>query len=587
MHEFEEAKLESLEIGPLPIVRLYLERLGLEEMFGRHLPKPRRGRPAKLPAERVLSILVSNILVSHLPLYAVQQWAEGFVPELLGLQPGQTRWLNDDRIGRAIDRLFQADGMALFTDAVVTAVRKFSIRLDQLHSDSTSVTFHGKYNNKAQPGGKRPPKITYGFNKDHRPDLKQLVAELATTCDGNVPIYFKVHDGNMTDDQMHCDTWSALRDLVGSPEFLYVADCKLAVSETMRFIHQQQGTFLSVLPRTRKETSQFFDYIQSHSIDWQVVRREPNPAAAPSPSPILDHLLKRGDEPGKEEPAEFVYEAFESPHLSKEGFRIFWYRSSKKMRDDQERRGRRLAVARMKIESLESSLRKTRPIEAGKALAQAQAILHEQQVAEFMTVQVEARNRSQYVQDGPGRPGPNTPYRKVEIPFHHFVLQEQPEAIQAAARFDGLFPLITNSRTLTAKDALDAYKQQPFLEKRHQQLKSVLDMAPVHLKSPSRVAGLLLLNYLALLVYSLIERDVRKRMKKAKIASLPLYPEQRVCRAPTTDLIFDAFAGLRRHRLLAGDGRHLRTFYDAPTPVACELLTLLGVAPDNFGQTRQ
>jgi len=583
VHDFEHAKLESLEIGPLPIVRQYLQRLGLEEILARHLPKPTRGRPCELPPERVLSVLVANILVSHLPLYAVPQWADAFVPELLGLEPGQTQLLNDDRIGREIDRLFDADAMALFTDAIVMAVRKFSIRLEQLHSDSTTVTFHGEYKKGHKPSRKRPPKITYGFNKDHRPDLKQLVAELATTADGSVPIYFKVHDGNMTDDQMHCDTWLALKDLVGSANFLYVADCKLAVSETMQFIEQKQGKFLSVLPRTRKETDSFFDYVQGHVIDWQVVRREQNPNYGKPP------VLKERPDPGSEDraadqPAQFVFEAFESPERSKEGFRIFWYRSSQKIRDDQERRGRLMAVARMKIESLEVRLAQSKPIDADKALSQAQAILHEQQIADFLKVQVEPNEYEEFVQEGRGRPGPNTRYRKIEVPFHHFLLQEDVAAIKAAARADGLFPLVTNSETLTPKAALDIYKQQPFLEKRHQQLKSVLEMAPVYLKSPTRVAALLLLDYLALLIYSLIERDVRKRMRKAKIASLPLYPEERKSRAPTTDLIFDAFKGLRQHRLLAEDGTLLRTFYDTPTPVARQVLQLLDVSPREYGQ---
>lgn len=583
MQDYEQATLESLEIGPLPIVRQYLERLGLEEVLARHLPKPTRGRPCELPPERVLSIMVTNILASHLPLYAVPQWAEGFVPELLGLKPGQTQLLNDDRIGRAIDRLFEADAMALFTDAIVMAVRKFAIRLQQLHSDSTTVTVHGKYKKGHKPGRKLPPKITYGHNKDHRPDLKQLVAELATTADGNVPIYFKVHDGNMSDDKMHCDTWSALRDLVGSPSFLYVADCKLAVSETMQFIEQKRGKFLSVLPRTRKETGVFFDYVQSHVVDWEVVRRDNNPDYGKPP------VLKERPDPGGEDraadqPAQFIYEAFESTERSKEGFRIFWYRSSQKMRDDQERRGRLMAVARMKIESLETSLALSSPIDADKALARAQAILQEQEVVDFLKVQVEPNEYEEFVQAGPGRPGPKTRYRRIEVPFHHFVLREDVAAIKAAARADGLFPLITNSETLTPKAALDIYKQQPFLEKRHQQLKSVLEMAPVNLKSPTRVAALLLVDYLALLIYSLIERDVRKRMRKANIASLPLYPEQRLSRAPTTDLIFDAFGGLRQHRLLAEDGTLLRTFYDAPTPVAMQLLQLLDVNPKAYGQ---
>src|SRR5690606_12504366 len=126
----------------------------------------------------------------------------------------------------------------------------------------------------------------YGFNKAHRPDLKQLVAEMAMTADGNVPVYFKAHDGNMSDDQMHCDTWMALKDLVGSPDFLYVADCKLAVSETMRFIDDAKGRFLSVLPRTRKETKEFVDSLRTQSVVWEVVRREKNPDYGKRPAPV-------------------------------------------------------------------------------------------------------------------------------------------------------------------------------------------------------------------------------------------------------------------------------------------------------------
>lgn len=564
MRALDGTRLESLEVGPIPLVGAMLDALGVEAILERHLPEPTRGRPRQLSAARCVRALLQNVLLSRQPLYAVPRWLAGFVPERLGLTREEMQCFNDDRIGRELNRLFECDSAALATDLVVSAVRRFHLRRDQLHNDSTTVTFHGKY--RARSGtvaGKRPPEITYGFNKDHRPDLKQLVFELSTTADGSVPIHFRVHDGNVTDDQTHRDTWLALRQLVGSPDFLYVADSKLAVSDTMRFIDQQGGGFVSVLPRTRSETREFLEQTVAEALDFRVVRRDPNPREANRP---------------------IVYEGFESPKRSREGFRVLWYRSSEKLRDDQERRGHRMALARMKVSQLENRLGRGRLRDPAAALEAANQLLRENEVEELLYVTVEERAAEEFVQTSPGRPGPNTRYGMVKTPYLLLMVHENGAGVAAAARADGLFPLITNREPLTLEQALAAYKHQPFLEKRHEQMKSVLQVAPVFLKSPTRVAGLLVVYFMALLISALLERFLRERMRKAGVPQLPLYPEERLCRAPTAELIFDAFRGLRRHRLLDADGRELKTFFDPLPPVAQAVLALLDIDPTPFGR---
>jgi len=134
------------------------------------------------------------------------------------------------------------------------------IQLDELHNDSTTISFFGAYSNAAEEGvqrGRPTLAITYGHSKDHRPDLKQLLYILTVTEDGGVPVYFATKSGNTTDDRTHQETWDLLRELVGSVNFLYVADCKLATMDNMRYIDQQGGRFVSVLPATRKEDAQF------------------------------------------------------------------------------------------------------------------------------------------------------------------------------------------------------------------------------------------------------------------------------------------------------------------------------------------
>src|SRR4029078_469 len=167
-------------------------------------------------------------------------------PGLLGLTPAQFPALNDDRVGRGLDRLFDADIPSLTLAVVAHAVREFGVELDGLHNDSTTITFHGDYETADQERtlrGKLRLAVTHGHNKDHRPDLKQLLYILTVSRDGAVPVQFRVESGNPTDDPSPQGTWSLRGRLTGRRDFLYVADCKLATAENMAHLHQHGGRF--------------------------------------------------------------------------------------------------------------------------------------------------------------------------------------------------------------------------------------------------------------------------------------------------------------------------------------------------------
>jgi transposase len=229
-------RLDSLEVGATPLVRHFLQRLRLPALFEHHLP-PLPGRPPALPTSATLTVSLSNLLLARQPLYAISAWAARRVPEHLGLQADQVPLLNDDRIGRALDHLRRADRASLLTALVLHAVGEFAIGLDELHQDTTTVTFSGDYAGQPPAGqAGRPPRITFGYNKDHRPDLKQLLYSITIMADGAVPVHCKTYDGNTTDDQVHQDTWAFLRQVVGHSGFLYVADSKLCTRDNMNYI---------------------------------------------------------------------------------------------------------------------------------------------------------------------------------------------------------------------------------------------------------------------------------------------------------------------------------------------------------------
>jgi hypothetical protein len=112
---------------------------------------------------------------------------------------------------------------------------------------------------------------------------------------------------------------------------------------------------------------------------------------------------------------------------------------------------------------------------------------------------------------------------------------------------------------LSLAEALAKYKYQPFVEKRHEQLKSVFGVAPVWLKSPRRVASLLWLYFVVELVQALVEREVRRQMRSHGLRRLRLYPEGRASTAPTAALVFSVLDCQRRHRLCDSHGQVLRT----------------------------
>ena len=238
--------------------------------------------------------------------------------------------------------------------------------------------------------------------------------------------------------------------------------------------------------------------------------------------------------------------------------------------------------ARAWLEGLQAPGR--RPIRAyAQALQAGQEVLRREGAERWLRVPVEAEVEETFRQVGPGRPGPDTEYRRVETRAYRVYFDEDGAAVAADALCDGLFPLVTNDESLTVAEALARYKYQPFVEKRHEQLKSVFGVAPVWLKNPRRVASLLWLYFVVELVQALAEREVRRQMAAHGVRRLNLYPEGRASAAPTTALVFGALEGHRRHRLFDGQGQLLRTFHDeVPEPVQ-RVLQLLGVDGAAYG----
>jgi hypothetical protein len=213
--------LNSWSLGLLPVINRLLERLPLEPLLRASLP-PEDGRLRTSPAGGLL-VLLKNLLLCRQRLSGVGQWAAHYDPDLLGLSTRQIGSLNDDRRGRGLDRLFQSDCSSLAVAVAAHAVTECDVDLDELHNDSTTVTFFGQYAGASKElprGGPTRRAITWGQNKDHRPDLKPLLFILTVAKDGGVPVYFQAKSGHVVDDQTPRATWDLLCRRTGRRDFL-------------------------------------------------------------------------------------------------------------------------------------------------------------------------------------------------------------------------------------------------------------------------------------------------------------------------------------------------------------------------------
>jgi transposase len=483
-------------------------------------------------------VLVRNLLISREPLYGIGEWAAGYAPELLALTRDELEALSDDAVGRALGCLFRSNQGAFVLAVVRHTIREFAVTLPQLHNDSTSITFHGNYSDAAEEGtrsGRRTLAITWGHNKDHRPDLKQLVYILTLTDDGGVPVHFRAESGNTTDDQTHVETWKLLCELAGRSDFLYVADSKLATAENMAYLHQHRGRFITVLPRTRGEDKDFRQSLRQGNVSWRTV-------------------YEKVDEEDDRKRVVDRFSVANEPTTTAEGYRLLWFHSTRKAELDALARGHRIQRATRELDELRRRLGspRTRYRSRAKVTEAAEAILNAREVKDWISVAIEERVEERYRQVGRGRPTKNTRYVKKTSTRFDLSYRIDYARIAEDQKSDGVFPLVTNVVELGPREVLLVYKRQPVIEKRFSQLKTDFRVAPVYLKDVSRIQALLCVYFLVLLIEALVERQLRQAMEREGLESLPLYPESRPCRRPTARRVIDLFDDIHRHTLRKG-----------------------------------
>lgn len=369
---------------------------------------------------------------------------------------------------------------------------------------------------------------TYGHNKDHRPDLKQLVLGLTVTKDGAVPIHHNVYSGNQTDDTLHIQNFQKVRTLLQKSDFIYVADSKLATSSNLMSIHNYGGKFISIMPRTWGDDKDFKDRVKDKKISWKSLWKNDD-----------------GDKSIHYEVAKGVFTAGE--------FKIVWIKSSSKKVLDYESRMGRLKRALDELNAFTLKLNKRKFKQAENIKNKVEEILKKYRCQDLISYGL---NSDRDYKRSFGKRGRPSKEEKSQISWENVYtlnFKINSEEVERDSLTDGVFPLITNVTDKSPKEILELYKYQPFLEKRHSQIKTWQRITPVLLKKDTRVLAYVHMHVLALTISTLIERTIRKNMKKKKVESLALYPEKRACSMPTFYDLERLFRDVEKYEVKKGE----------------------------------
>jgi transposase len=517
-------------LGSLPVVADFARRVGIAAVIDDLCPV----RDVAIATHgQVIEALVANRLTSPTPLLHVEDWARGWaVPEVLGIG---AETLNDDRVGRALDAIAgQLD--AIVGSVGAFAIAGFGIDVSRLHWDMTSISLYGDYDGAdeeyAQP--------RWGKPKDRRPDLKQIQTGLGVAADGAIPVFHRAYDGGAGEVNQVVGAMEALRGMAGERRFLLVGDSKLISYDNVKAFFDAKVTF--VAPASK-------NYVHAEVLAAQDVEK-----AIP-----VDYVAERDADKAPEDRGR--YRVLEDtmvlpgkrksdPDLSLR--RVFVW-SSARAAAAVHARTKKLDRARDDLERLGRGLGGRHYPDTDAVAARVAQIGRDRKVKAYL--------RTHIGSDEAGKPTLAWSFDQA--------------AIDTEAATDGWYALLTNldPAEADAAEVLRRYKGQEAVERRYGNFKGPLAVAPMYLKNNRRIAALITVICLALLIFCLIERQVRQAILPER-TMIGLYPERRPAR-PTGRTIFAALATMR----LIPASRGRPPVIPQPNDIQLQLLRLLDVDP--------
>lgn len=547
------ADLTFSEVGHLPIVKAFAQKIKLVETFDTMV----NSRMDLSPGTCVLA-MVLDTLSGRTPLYRLEAFFNEKDTELLlgrEVEPGR---FGDHNVARVLDKIFDTGTHKIFSRIAQNAISVFDIDPQRVHFDTTSITVFGDYE-----GYEDPFKIDYGYSKDKRPDLKQFLVSMLCV-DRNIPIIGACKDGNASDKTLNNELLGGIskhmaRHGLAPGAFVYVADAAFVTPDNLAKSAENRIKFLTRLPATYKECARAIE-------------------TAVDADQWIEIGTLNATEATVKRPAA-VYRAHETVvNLHGNPYRALVVHSSA----HDKRRHRRIdRMHAQKRKELEYTCKK---FNAGPFFCEADARKTAEQLSKaaagsYHRLQCRISKLDKYPR---GRPSASKPRIPIGQEYILEVTIEEDRSALAALRLEaGCFVLLSNLTDpkdydqWPAEALLALYKDQGGIEQNFSFLKDPVIVNSIFLKKPHRIEVLGLVLLIALLIWRLMEKCMRKYIETTgnQITGWKKKPTKR----PTSFMMTTKFLTILVARL--GNRRQLAR------PLRLEqkeFLQALDVSPDVF-----
>jgi transposase len=528
-------------VAHLPLVLGVLRKLEIATLIDSMIPP----HPDQVvSAGRAVEALVLSILDGHHALYKVGRRLDerGMLPLL---QPGLApQSLHDSRLGQTLDALYDANLHTVFSAIALRTLQTYQVETPWIHQDTTTIGLYGAYEEPSDEG--KGPRPAYGYSKDGRDDLKQVLLSLGVSGDGGLPLRLGLHDGNTSDsvDVPRAIEQSVALNLDGLKGL--VADSKAYTQRTLGLCLETGMGLVTLVPRTCSIREEVETWGQ-HQVSLPLLFERPAKRQGEAPRRWYGRSVKRKVEveyqDGDVALAPIRFLAVYSTQLAQQ---------HEQAHDQaQSREAEALATHVAQVQSRQFAC--AADAEGASAEYEGRGPRRRGRAAtrwryHGVRYQVEA-HRQRQKRSQRGRP------RKGERPFEEVVyqLRVETQALAPPVATFGWLVLATTIDERTCRDAemVKAYRDQTTtVESGFRWIKNPAAISPVWLEKRQRIAALAMLTVMGLLVYGLIQRQVRQYLAQHEV-SIP--GNKGPPDVPTATVIFESFATVTRVKLTLED----------------------------------
>ena len=385
----------------------------------------------------------------------------------------------DDALGRCLDKIAEYGPTKFVSDITFKIASQHKLLGKTVHVDTTSLTVYGEYEQENQDPN--TPQVTYGYSKDKRPDLKQIILSLAVNNKAELPMFMAAHSGNAPDQKTLLEATKQIEkcceNLAKTPSFIYVADSSMYESCLKE---EHNILWLSRVPRMRNEVKQFVENSKSYTFEQHPQEGYKTYSEEKTVEGVQQRWLLVYSEQAHQKAKKTVTKAVEEEHI--------------KVKKELSKLSRQAfnceADAKKALEKLPKKWK-----------------YHQVDTHNFQTKQKYTKR---------GRPSKDA--EKSTLYHIQATSKEKKTKINTAISQKSHFVLATNqldTRELSGQEMLSEYKNQQKVERGFAFIKdNTFEVSSVFLKKPSRISALMAIMVLSLFVYSLTQYLLRETLKK-------------------------------------------------------------------------